>query len=361
MPKFKTAFITFFPVIPDNMGSSAVINSRFRSWPNKKRIFQISHIKKINNKDIKTIFIKKESPISKIIKLPELIIKTFNFLKSSKNNIIIIEGASWIFYSFITLIAFKFLLPKSRIIYISHSIESEIREKYSNLFIFYLTKFLEKLVFKYSFISTSVSKIEKNKIAKLYKTKTILFPNAITLNHKIEKKELRDDYIIYSGSYLYRPNKNAVDYLNVKIMPKVLKTFPNLKLVLTGGGFKKNLPWIINKGTVSKKKLHNLIYFSKCMCVPLKFGSGTRIKIIEAMSLGAIVISTTKGIEGIDLKDISPPFIANKESSIIKLIIKVIKNNKNIKIKANKEKLYYLKKYSMKSITKNFIKENIKF
>ena len=37
------------------------------------------------------------------------------------------------------------------------------------------------------------------------------------------------------------------------------------------------------------------------MCVPLKYGSGTRIKIIEALMLGTIVISSSKGIEGIKL------------------------------------------------------------
>ena len=45
--------------MPNNMGSSTVVNSRFKNWP-KKKIFQISHIKKINNKNIKTIFIKKK-------------------------------------------------------------------------------------------------------------------------------------------------------------------------------------------------------------------------------------------------------------------------------------------------------------
>ena len=70
-------------------------------------------------------------------------------------------------------------------------------------------------------------------------------------------------------------------------MPELTKFFPNLKLVITGGGFNKKIfPWLINKKIISKKELYNLIYFSKCMCVPLKFGSGTRIKIIEALSLG---------------------------------------------------------------------------
>ena len=164
MSKFKTAFITFFPVVPDNMGSSAVVNSRFKSWPYVKKLFQISHVKKINNHKIKTIFIKKESPINKIIKLPELIFQIFQFLKKTKNKIIIIEGASWIFYSFVVLFSLKILLPNSKIVYISHSVESEIRKKYSSVLIYYLTKFLERFVFKYSSISTSVSRLEKKRL-----------------------------------------------------------------------------------------------------------------------------------------------------------------------------------------------------
>jgi hypothetical protein len=361
MRRNKTAFVTFFPILPDNMGSSAVINSRFKNWPGDKVLFQISHTKKINSKSIKTIFIKKETPINKILKLPEIIKKIFNYLKNAKNKTVIIEGASWIFYSFITLLCLKLLLPNSRIIYISHSIESEIRKKYSNIFIFTLTKILEKLVFTFSDLSTSVSKKEKDKILKLYKKKTILYPNAISLNIKLTKKEIKDNYIIYSGSYSYKPNKYAIDYLNNKIMPNLIKKYPKLKLVITGGGFEKKIPWVINKDIVTKNNLYNLIYYSKCMCVPLKFGSGTRIKIIEALSIGAIVISTKKGIEGIELINKVPPFIIDGTQKFIKTIIEIIKNNKDIKKKSVGTRLYYLKKYSMKNITQNFIEKNLEY
>ena len=357
MKKFKTAFITFFPVVPDNMGSSAVVNSRFKSWPYEKKIFQLSHVNKLNNKNLKTIFIKKANPLNKIIYLPKLINEVLKYLRGINKKIIIIEGASWIFYSFVVLISFKILLPESKIIYISHSIESEIRKKYSNLIIFFLTKFLEKLVFKYSDISTSVSKIEKIKIKKLYNQKTILYPNGININYKIKKIKPLNDYIIYSGSCFYKPNRVAVEYLNNKIMPNLLINFPNLKLILTGGGFNKKFPWLINKGIISKKDLYNLIFFSKCMCVPLKFGSGTRIKIIEALSIGAIVLSTSKGIEGIELNKKNPPFIFNNSKKLLKLITYVLKNNKKIKKLTIKNRSYYRKKYSMESITKNFVQK----
>ena len=296
MSKNYTAFVTFFPIKPDAMGSSAVVNSRFRSWPYKKKLFQISHIKKINNQLLETVYISKEKPIYKILKLPELILKISIFLKKSKKKILIIEGASWIFYSLIVLLFFKLLSKNVKIIYISHSIESQIRKKYSNKIIYSLTKYFEKLVFKFSNISTSVSLKEKFEIKKLYNTNTVLLPNGINLDKNLSKKTVRNKYIIYTGSYLYRPNKDAIDYLNKSIMPELIKKVSDLKLVLTGGGFNKNYPWLINKGVVSKAELYRLIYHSKCLCVPLKFGSGTRIKIIEALSLGAIVVSSKKGI-----------------------------------------------------------------
>ncbi len=47
MKNTKTAFITFFSVIPDNMGSSTVVNSRFKSWPSKKNYFNYLILKKL--------------------------------------------------------------------------------------------------------------------------------------------------------------------------------------------------------------------------------------------------------------------------------------------------------------------------
>jgi hypothetical protein len=358
MIQSKTAFVTFFPIKPDTMGSSAVVNSRFINWPTSKKLFQISHVKKINNKKIQTIFIKKETPLNKIFSLPEMTIKIFQYLKKSDKKNLVLEGASWIFYSFFIIFFLKIFLPKINIIYISHGIESDIRKKYSNILIFTITKFIERLVFKFADLATSVSSKDKIKIKKLYGEDTRLLPNGISLEKFIKKKKIKNDYIIYTGSYLYKPNRDSIDFLNKDIMPKLIKIFPNIKLVLTGGGYKKKFPWLINKDIVTKKELYNLIFFSKCMSVPLMFGYGTRIKIIEALSIGAVVISTKKGIEGIKLNNKNPPFIISDMNLFIKKIIEVIQNNKKLKKKSIIEKNYYLKEYSMKNILNKFINEN---
>ena len=221
-----------------------------------------------------------------------------------------------------------------------------------------MTKILEKLVFKFSNISTSVSIKEMKKIELLYKKKTIFLPNGISLNIINNKKRVNEDYIIYTGSYSYKPNKDAIDYLNISIMPKLIKKFPKLKLILTGGGFNKEYPWVINKGVINKNYLNQLLFSSKCLCVPLSFGSGTRIKIIEALSLGAIVLSTTKGIEGIDTSIKNPPFVVNSKKKLLKKVIDIINNNKKYKKKSIKAQKFFLQKYSMKNIINKFIDEN---
>ena len=82
------------------------------------------------------------------------------------------------------------------------------------------------------------------------------------------------------------------------------------------------------------------------------------VSIIEALCLGAIVVSTTKGIEGIDIKIKNPPFVINKKRKFIKKIIDIISNNKEYKKRSIKSKHYFLQQYSMKNVIKKFINEN---
>lgn len=357
MKDTKTAFVTFFPIIPNNMGSSTVVNERFNSWPKKKKLFQISHLKKTNNNKIKTIFINKEKPIFKIASLPKMVYEIYLYLKNSKKKILIIEGASWIFYSFIVFVFLKFIFKDLITIYMSHSIESEIRKKYSNKIIFNITYYFENYIFNKVNFATTVSNEERKKIKRLYKINTILFPNSVEIKKKIGKRAINCKYILYSGSYYYKPNKDAIDELNNNIFPKLIKKYPNLKLVLTGGGYKKKYPWLINKNIVTKNKLYNFIRYALCMCVPLKFGSGTRIKILETLCVGGIVVSSKKGIEGINLKKKNPPFIYKKNNHLIKKINFVLKNEKLVRKIALSERNYYRNKYSMKIKTKEFIEK----
>ncbi len=359
----KTAFICFFPVFPTNMGSAEVIRSLFLCWPGQKKLFQISHLNHSNYKNnLFSAKIFKEKPILKILCIPFLLYKIFKYLGNTKHRLIVIEGPSWIGYSFITLILIRIFSPSTKVIYHSHSIEFEVRKMMSSNIMANFSKKLEKFVFNNSDLSTSVSKIEMNKIKKLYGVQCINLKNGISEKVlKFRKKKIAFDYIIYSGSYKYLPNKYAVDYLVNILMPKVTKKFPKLKLVLTGGGYEKKKNYIINLGIVSKPKLLNLIYNSKLMVVPIDKGTGTRIKIIEAMLIGAKVLTTKKGIEGISYKKEKFPIVVKKKF-FYKTIIKNLKNNKKNTKLTRSNKNYTMEKividFFRNEYVKNIFKKN---
>ena len=348
----KTAFICFFPVFPTNMGSAEVIRSLFLCWPGQKKLFQISHLNNnINKNNLYSKKIFKEKPILKILCIPFLIYKILKYLGKTEKQLLVIEGPSWIGYSFIALIIIKIFSPSTKVIYHSHSIEFEVRKMMSSNFMANFSRKLENFVFNNSDLCTSVSNVEMNKIKKLYGVRCINLKNGVSKKVlKFKKKKIKFDYIIYTGSYKYLPNKDAIDYLVDILMPKLIKKFPNLKLVLTGGGYEKKKNYIINYGIVSKPRLLNLIYNSKLMVLPIDKGTGTRVKIIEAMLIGAKILTTKKGIEGILFKRKKSPIVIKKEF-FYKCIIKNLKHD----LKENKLGQLY-NNYSMEKIVNDFFR-----
>lgn len=358
----NTKFIvaSFLPIYPVTFGSSVVISSFFESIPSKnKTLFQISAQKRIKNRNIVSTIPLLNNYILKFIAVIFLIKKVLIKIYSSKlKNILIIEGASWIGYTFILVLLVKILFPKVKIIYRGHSIEYEIRKNNSNFIITNLSFLFEKYVYKNVDCATSVSSIEKNKIKKLYNVKTYVYPNIILFKKFKKKLNFKYKYIFYSGSYEYLPNKIVIDRLVKKIMPSLLSYYPNLKLVITGG---KKLPynykWIKTFGLVSKSKYISLLKNSVCLAIPSNEGYGTRVKIIEALCYGAIVVSSKIGIEGIEFnKKIIPPFNCDTDKNFIRVISSIIKDKKFKKI-AQKNTSKFIEYYSAKFQNKKFLKE----
>ena len=100
---FRTIFVAFYRVYPSYSGVSEVSNNFYKYWPTRKKFFYLP-FNLVNKK--KTFLLMLISLFLKVLFLLKifLIIK-FKEIKKSKKNLIIIEGASWIFFSYIFFIA----------------------------------------------------------------------------------------------------------------------------------------------------------------------------------------------------------------------------------------------------------------
>ena len=112
--------------------------------------------------------------------------------------------------------------------------------------------------------------------------------------------------LFHLGSMDWMPNIEGVEWLLEKVWPKIHAEVPQVRLYLAGRNMPKHIVETEAEGVSVVGEVPDAMYFigsKQINIVPLLSGSGIRVKIIEAMSAGKVVISTTVGAEGINYTD----------------------------------------------------------
>ena len=113
--------------------------------------------------------------------------------------------------------------------------------------------------------------------------------------------------IVFTGTMSWPANAEGIGWLMDAVWPLVVAARPEARAVIVGRGAPealvaraKGLNWRFT-GFVDDIRPHvagALVYV-----IPLRIGSGTRIKAFEALAMGRAVVSTTVGVEGLDITD----------------------------------------------------------
>ena len=203
---------------------------------------------------------------------------------------------------------------------------------------------------------TELSLLNKNRI------KGLLVPNGTT-QKKVIQKDFSEPSLIFCGSLDYAPNKNGLLWFYEMIWPKLKMTVKGITLTVIGRNGQDNAyaplkidPQINFIGEV--KDVTPYYQKNNIAIVPLLEGSGTRLKILEAMSFGLPVISTSIGAEGIDYIENKHIIIANDAALFQQAIIDNVKKPTILKNLASESLLLINEKYNWQSIVRK-MKQNL--
>lgn len=146
----------------------------------------------------------------------------------------------------------------------------------------------------------TISNHDANYIQELNLNTPILnLPFAIKsdINENIKKNNF-----FFIGAYNWKPNSDAIMFLINELFPEILKRFPDAKLHIAGSYTPIDLYKFKSESIFIYGKVDSVKDFMKnhgILLAPIFSGSGVRIKILEALSMGIPVIGTKIAIQGI--------------------------------------------------------------
>lgn len=111
--------------------------------------------------------------------------------------------------------------------------------------------------------------------------------------------------VMFVGFLMYAPNVEALTYLLTEVWPAVHTRLPEARLRVVGRGMDRR-PWPAAPNTDMIGEVPSMeseLCRADALVVPLKSGSGTRIKILEAWANRIPVVTTAKGCEGLGAVD----------------------------------------------------------
>jgi glycosyltransferase involved in cell wall biosynthesis len=201
-----------------------------------------------------------------------------------------------------------------KIIYRAHNLEADIWKKY----VLEEKNILKKLILKYQ--STLVTNwentiaIASNGIAAIANedledlklispnTKYKFIPLGLDFKSPLEYCDNNNTQLLFVGRLDWPPNKEGLKWILSSIWPEVLKSRKDIILNVVGSG---NRDWLDAFKNLENVKFHGFVPDIKDMyklcdftIAPIKFGSGTRIKVIESYAFGRNIISTKMGAQG---------------------------------------------------------------
>ena len=112
--------------------------------------------------------------------------------------------------------------------------------------------------------------------------------------------------VLFVGNFRHAPNLDSILFFHGEVWPRIKRKCPRATLTIAGGNVPDEVraladdPGVTVAGHVPD--LDPLYARAAVFVAPITRGSGTRLKIVEAMAKGCPVVSTTLGAEGLQVK-----------------------------------------------------------
>ena len=164
--------------------------------------------------------------------------------------------------------------------------------------------------------------------------------------------------ILMTGTFDYAPNVDGARWLCDEVLPRVRAEVPEATLTLVGRG---PLPEVIALGERDGVALHadvpDMVPFleaARVAVVPLRVGTGTRLKALEAMAAGRPVVGTSVGLEGLGIVPGIHAVVADDADAFAAAIVRVLRDDGHAEALATAGRALVVERYHWPALADRF-------
>ena len=229
---------------------------------------------------------------------------------------------------------------KAKLIYRAHNIEFDVWERLAARERFRpRRKYLEFLSRRLKNYETeqinrfhqvfAISNPDKQNILRMgCLTRLDVFPVAIDFEkYQVDVSKISFPTLFHLGAMDWRPNREGLEWFLDEVWPDIEKLSGELRFYIAGKNMQKEFYDYDSDNLIVEGEVFDAVEFmnSKAiMIVPLLFGTGMRVKIIEGMAMQKCIIATSMAAEGINCKNGKDIMIADRPDEFYRAILQCI-------------------------------------
>ena len=164
--------------------------------------------------------------------------------------------------------------------------------------------------------------------------------------------------ILMTGTFDYGPNVDGARWLCDEVLPRVRAEVPDATLTLVGRG---PLPEVVALADRDGVALHAdvpemapFLEAARVAVVPLRVGTGTRLKALEAMASGRPVVGTSVGLEGLGLVAGLHAAVADDADAFAAAIVRLLREDDHAEAMATAGRALVVERYHWPALADRF-------